>query len=190
MEVTIKKAKVTLAEYRRKFDTKFGTIHVHIIVFDNKDKGEYHSKSEHQDKFIVSRETSYSIEWQEKENKDHSFFKIKPYDDELVKNTGNNQNSTKMYMTPEQSKKITAINCSIDFASALLIDDKKLMQTAIVEFSKWLTESNPGVLDPIKQACLKSATNAVNVKVLGINDVATVLQTADKYVKYVIAEAK
>lgn len=42
--------------------TQYGITYKHLIEFDNGDKGHYNSKKEHQDKFVVGQESSYTIE--------------------------------------------------------------------------------------------------------------------------------
>lgn len=58
----IRTAKVTKAEYtERTWSNPNGVFHVHAIEFDNSDRGEYSSKSENQNKFIVGQTATYEF---------------------------------------------------------------------------------------------------------------------------------
>jgi hypothetical protein len=46
----------------RSFNTQYGQMFVHAITFGNGDSGEYNSKSETQDKFVIGKEVKYTIE--------------------------------------------------------------------------------------------------------------------------------
>ena len=70
-----KTAVVTKAEYtgRTWTSSQYGDFHIHAIEFDNGDKGEYSSKAESQDKFVVGQ----SAEYDSKDGGNHAD-KIKP----------------------------------------------------------------------------------------------------------------
>ncbi len=57
-----KRSKVTLANYSRSFTTDHGIFFVHSISFENSDTGEYSSKSQDQNKFVVGVEADYTID--------------------------------------------------------------------------------------------------------------------------------
>lgn len=58
-----KKDTVSNAVYTgRNFQTQHGTFYVHSITMGNGDTGDYNSKSEHQDKFVIGQEVDYTIE--------------------------------------------------------------------------------------------------------------------------------
>lgn len=57
-----KNAKVIKAEYTgRTWSNANGTFHVHSIMFDNGDSGEYSSKSENQNKLVPGQYASYEF---------------------------------------------------------------------------------------------------------------------------------
>jgi len=58
----MKTGKVRAASYTgRTYETKYGTMHVHSVSFDNGDTGEYSSKSATQDKFVVGQQADYEF---------------------------------------------------------------------------------------------------------------------------------
>lgn len=64
----IKKGKVTQAQRAvdangqpKSFSNDYGMFYTHFIQFDNGDKGEYSSKSEDQQKFIIGQECEYEF---------------------------------------------------------------------------------------------------------------------------------
>jgi hypothetical protein len=55
------KSKVTKAEFKNDYDSKYGTMNVFTIEFENGQKGQYQSKSRNQDKFVVGKEAEYEV---------------------------------------------------------------------------------------------------------------------------------
>ena len=57
-----KKSKVEVAAYTREFSTPNGQFFCHQVTFENKDSGEYVSKSQDQTKFVIGQEAEYTID--------------------------------------------------------------------------------------------------------------------------------
>lgn len=57
-----KTAKVTNVQPTGGYEGKFGPMYNFNITFDNGDSGQYSSKKEQQDKFVVGNEATYTIE--------------------------------------------------------------------------------------------------------------------------------
>ena len=57
-----KQATVTGASFLKSFEGKYGTMFVHSIQFDNGDAGEYLSKTQDQNKFMIGQQVDYTIE--------------------------------------------------------------------------------------------------------------------------------
>jgi hypothetical protein len=76
-----KTAKVTSIKPDGNFGagTQFGITYKHLIEFDNGDKGHYNSKKEVQDRFVIGKESTYTIET--KVNGQYTNYSIKPVDD-------------------------------------------------------------------------------------------------------------
>ncbi len=73
------KRKIISATFKKEYETKFGTLYGHEIVFEEdgeKKSGFYSSKKKDQNKFIAGQESEFEIEIQMKNNKPWN--KIKP----------------------------------------------------------------------------------------------------------------
>ncbi len=57
-----KKSKVTQAQADGTWNGKYGLMYKYEIAFENGDTGEYSSKSENQNKFVVGQEAEYTLE--------------------------------------------------------------------------------------------------------------------------------
>ena len=84
--MTIKKGTPTSVQSNGNWEGRYGVMFKHEITFDNGDCGEYSSKSENQNKFIVGQETSYEFI-------DGKFPKVKPHNPDFANNQFSNLNS-------------------------------------------------------------------------------------------------
>ena len=72
-----KTSKVTSATFDREFKGEFGAYFVHLVEFENNDKGEYTSQKKDQTNFVVGKDAMYDIV-EKKNRNDEKFFKIIP----------------------------------------------------------------------------------------------------------------
>ena len=123
-----KKSIVTNVQSNRTWEGKFGLMYKFEVSFENGDIGEYLSKSENQDKFVVGQETDYQF-------KDGQFPRVKPVSNFQPKTSYSNSNS-------DASKEIrfaVAFKGAIELAAGgqIGIDDIK---ATTIGFDKFLEE--------------------------------------------------
>jgi len=123
-----KKSIVTNVQSNGTWEGKFGLMYKFEVSFENGDIGEYLSKSENQDKFVVGQETDYQF-------KDGQFPRVKPVSNFQPKTSYSNSNS-------DASKEIrfaVAFKGAIELAAGgqIGIDDIK---ATTIGFDKFLEE--------------------------------------------------
>ena len=71
-----KKSKVNGVSANGTWDSKYGTMYKFEVSFENGDVGEYNSKTQDQNKFVIGQEADYSIT--SREYNGNTFYTIKP----------------------------------------------------------------------------------------------------------------
>ena len=71
-----KKSKVNGVTANGTWDSKYGTMYKFEVSFENGDVGEYNSKTQDQNKFVIGQEADYSIT--SREYNGNTFYTIKP----------------------------------------------------------------------------------------------------------------
>ena len=71
-----KKSKVNGVSANGTWDSKYGTMYKFEVSFENGDVGEYNSKTQDQNKFVIGQEAEYSIT--SREYNGNTFYTIKP----------------------------------------------------------------------------------------------------------------
>lgn len=183
--MSIKHSTVKSVKYQREYSGKYGTIYIHDITFEDGNTGEYHGKEKILAKFIEGREYDYTIE--AVTNGTHTSNRIKRTD------TYNPNQSNMNYQDDPKKQlrivKLVALECALEYAEINLVEDKALINAAVMKFLTWITFGNPDKdLSITKQACLKRSVHASKVPVLGINTVEQILENADKYFLFVNKE--
>lgn len=155
----MKTAKVTKAVFSRSYNTQFGVMYSHDIEFDNGDKGQYSSKKEQQDKFVVGKEASYEI------TQKGNYFNVKPVS--LTPASGGFSRGGASE-SPEKQKSIvkqSSLKAALDFFSA------NGFPTSVTHY----INEHTGELSPIEDS---KVTN---------NKIKAVLTVADKFAEWVLA---
>ena len=109
-------------------------MHKFEVSFENGDVGEYLSKSENQDKFVVGNETEYQF-------KDGQFPRVKPISNFQPKASYSNNNDD----TRNEIRFSVAFKGAIDLASAGQIGIEDIKATTI-GFNEFLKEKKDGSL--------------------------------------------
>lgn len=78
-------ALITKVEFQKEYTTKFGTLYLHKIEYDNK-VAFYSSKSKEQTKFIEGKDAEFTEE--KRTGKNGEYFVIKPVGKNLMSNYG------------------------------------------------------------------------------------------------------
>ena len=123
-----KKSIVTNVQSNGTWEGKFGLMYKFEVSFENGDTGEYLSKSESQDKFIVGNETEYQF-------KDGQFPRVKPVSNFQPKTSYSNSNSD----TNKEIRFAVAFKGAIELAAAGQIGIEDIKDTTI-GFDKFLEE--------------------------------------------------
>ena len=121
-----KKSIVTNVQSNGTWEGKFGLMYKFEVSFENGDTGEYLSKSENQDKFVVGKETDYQFT-------DGKYPRVKPISNFQPKTSYSNSNSD----TNKEIRFAVAFKGAIDLASKIGIDDIK---ATTIGFDKFLEE--------------------------------------------------
>lgn len=123
-----KKSIVTNVQSNGTWEGKFGLMHKFEVSFENGDIGEYLSKSENQDKFVVGQETDYQFT-------DGKYPRVKPVSNFQPNTSYSNSNSD----TSKEIRFAVAFKGAIDLASngQIGIDDIK---ATTIGFDKFLEE--------------------------------------------------
>jgi hypothetical protein len=140
----MKKSKVTSVQANGTWESQYGLFFKHEVSFENGDSGEYSTKSENQNKFIIGEETEYEFI-------DGKFPKVKPintFDQKSFKemslkfNSSNTKDNVQEYIVKQSSLK-----CATDYIIANGGDQNTIIDIAEI-FSNWVlkgekpTESN------------------------------------------------
>ena len=129
----MKKSKVTSVQSNGTWEGRFGLMYKYEVGFENGDSGEYSSKSENQNKFIIGEETEYEFI-------DGKFPKVKP-----IKTFQQNTSFRKDDKTQEYIIKQNALTNACNVIGEA--DVSKIIEVAEV-FADWVlndkkpTESN------------------------------------------------
>ena len=129
-----KKSTVTNVQSNGTWEGQYGLMYKFEVSFENKDIGEYLSKSESQDKFIVGNETEYQF-------KDGQFPRVKPISNFQPKASYSNNNDD----TRNEIRFSVAFKGAIDLASAGQIGIEDIKATTI-GFNEFLKEKKDGSL--------------------------------------------
>ena len=123
-----KKSIVTNVQSNGTWEGKFGLMHKFEVSFENGDTGEYLSKSENQDKFVVGNETEYQF-------KDGQFPRVKPVSNFQPKTSYSNSNTD----TNKEIRFSVAFKGAIELAAGGQIGIDDIKDTTI-GFDKFLEE--------------------------------------------------
>ena len=116
------------------WEGSYGLMYKFEIEFENGDVGEYLSKSENQDKFVVGQETEYQF-------KDGQYPRVKPISNFQPKASYSNNNDD----TRNEIRFSVAFKGAIDLASAGQIGIEDIKATTI-GFDEFLKEKKDGSL--------------------------------------------
>ena len=132
----MKKSKVTNVQSNGTWDGRFGLMYKYEVGFENGDSGEYSSKSENQNKFIIGEVTEYEFI-------DGKFPKVKPINTfQQTSFSSNTKDNVQEYIVKQSSLK-----CATDYIIANGGDQNTIIDIAEI-FSNWVlkgekpTESN------------------------------------------------
>ena len=132
----MKKSKVTNVQSNGTWEGRFGLMYKYEVGFENGDSGEYSSKSENQNKFIIGEETEYEFI-------DGKFPKVKPINTfQQTSFSSNTKDNIQEYIVKQSSLK-----CATDYIIANGGDQNTIIDIAEI-FSNWVlkgekpTESN------------------------------------------------
>ena len=125
----MKKSKVVSCEYVRSWSNANGQFHTFSVTFENGDSGQYNSKNENQNKFVVGKESAYEIHPSGNDYPD----KIKPVKDD----------------SPAHKEKVSnasfALSYAKDWAIANIEKGNAMRTTELLiiadTFKKWLDEN-------------------------------------------------
>ena len=129
-----KKSTVTNVQSNGTWEGQYGLMYKFEVSFQNGDIGEYLSKSENQDKFVVGQETDYQF-------KDGQFPRVKPVSNFQPNTSYSNSNSD----TSKEIRFAVAFKGAIDLASAGQIGIEDIKATTI-GFNEFLKEKKDGSL--------------------------------------------
>ena len=129
-----KKSTVTNVQSNGTWEGQYGLMYKFEVSFQNGDIGEYLSKSENQDKFVVGNETEYQF-------KDGQFTRVKPISNFQPKASYSNNNDD----TRNEIRFSVAFKGAIDLASAGQIGIEDIKATTI-GFDEFLKEKKDGSL--------------------------------------------
>jgi hypothetical protein len=131
-----KKDVVSNAVYTgRSFDTQYGKMYVHAISFGNGDSGEYNSKSEQQDKFVVGQEVKYTIT--PNSNPQYAA-RIKPVND-FQQSAGGGFQKKDNTATQRSIERQQALKLAIEYAGQAQANLEGTLATAEA-FYQWISE--------------------------------------------------
>jgi len=122
-----KKSTVTNVQSNGTWDGQYGLMHKFEVSFENGDVGEYLSKSENQDKFVVGNETEYQF-------KDGQFPRVKPISNFQPKASYSNNNDD----TRNEIRFSVAFKAAVELCAADKIGLEEIMETTI-GFNKFLS---------------------------------------------------
>lgn len=128
-----KKGVVTSATGNGTWDSKYGTMYKFEIAFDNGDAGEYNSKSQDQNKFVVGQEAEYTIS--SRDYNGATYYTIKP-----AQPVGGFSGGFKAKADPEKDRRIAKL-AVLKSATELVVADKIGRQDIFViadEMMKWV----------------------------------------------------
>lgn len=123
----IKKSKVNHVAANGSWDSaKYGTFYRFEIGFENGDSGEYSSKSQDQNKFVIGAEASYTIT--SRQHNGNTYYTIKPAEQQ-------NNGFQPRAKDPETEKRITrmsVLKCATDLVTTGNIKMHDLTKVAII----------------------------------------------------------
>lgn len=121
----------------KQFESKFGTMYVHEVAFDNGDKGEYNSKTDTCQKFVEGQEADYTIETTRTGN--YTNTKIKHLSPETSGNSGGGFSGGKKSFAGNES---FALSYAKDLACAHIEKGKEMKAEQVIQvaeaFYQWL----------------------------------------------------
>jgi len=138
-----KKGVVTSATGNGTWDSKYGTMYKFEVGFDNGDVGEYNSKSQDQNKFVVGQEAEYTIS--SREYNGSVYYTIKP-----VQAMGgfSGGGGFKSKADPEKDRriaKLAVLKSATELVTAKLVDRKDIFSIAD-EMMKWVYDEKVPVV--------------------------------------------
>ena len=136
------KTKIISANWEKEYESKFGTLHLHRIIFENqgeKQTGFYSSKSKDQNKFVAGKEAEFEIENQRGPKGD--YLKLKPFQ------SNKGYSNTGRAIQREQSK---YSGFSMSYAKDLFIAGKiesfEQMFAEAQNMFDWMVEADKNIL--------------------------------------------
>jgi hypothetical protein len=159
-----KKAVVTGVTPNGTWNSNYGTMYKFEVSFENGDAGEYSSKSQDQNKFVVGQETEYTIT--SREYNGNTYFTIKP----AQPAGGYTGGGYKAKADPEKDKRIAKL-AVLKSATELVVADKvlredlfsmadKMMEWVYNDSKPVSTPSNTNTPPAPKQAAQPSPSDA------------------------------
>ena len=131
----MKKSKVTNVQSNGTWDGRFGLMYKYEVGFENGDSGEYSSKSENQNKFIIGEVTEYEFI-------DGKFPKVKPINTfQQTSFSSNTKDNVQEYIVKQSSLK-----CATDYVIANGGDPNTIIDVADI-FSNWVLKGEKPTSD-------------------------------------------
>lgn len=134
-----KKGVVTSATGNGTWDSKYGTMYKFEVAFDNGDAGEYNSKSQDQNKFIVGQEAEYTMT--SRDYNGSTYCTIKP----AQPAGGYTGGGYKSKSDPDKDRriaKLAVLKSATELVTAKLVERKDLFAIA-GEMMKWVYDEEP-----------------------------------------------
>ena len=164
-----KTSKVLVASFNRTFNGQYGQMFVHQIMFENGDSGEYNSKTQEQNKFVVGQEATYELT----PNANPQYApKITPVNPEFKGGGG-----FKGKDSPEQRRSIerqTSMNRAIDLAVARIAQGKEVNGDQIrldaIWIYDWIARGETAKEQTIPPYQQTAQTEAVKTGIPGVTE--------------------